>query len=193
MAKTMKTWQALLLGGALAVAGTSRAASQLVDGLWQFVAGDPMRATELNENFEALRRRIVTLETTRRGGFQFCGVTAAVPADLFTQVPGAANGYAAAATLCRSVMGCSATGARMCTPVELVDYATSGAGAPPGATTDRMWYSLGHSNNGSLNDCSGWSVTTGMGPAWFYAGVPLHQPTEARCQDAHPVACCEPR
>lgn len=48
----------VLVGSCLGWGASALASSQLMDGLWRFVAGDPISAEEINANFAALEQRI---------------------------------------------------------------------------------------------------------------------------------------
>lgn len=119
----------------------------------------------------------------------YCGATAiAYSGNLLAAVPGAANGYAAAKTLCENVSGCT-VGAHMCISDEIVRSLAMGVSLPAAGG----WYSTGVNaqNNGYFaNDCLGWTAFDNQHGASFFAGGAPSFPSFEYCSLAEPVLCC---
>lgn len=59
------TW--VLVGVTVGLSANALAASSLMDGLWRFVAGDPISADEINANFAELESRIQNIPAGQQG------------------------------------------------------------------------------------------------------------------------------
>jgi hypothetical protein len=143
-----------------------------------FIAGEPLSAAKLNANFAGLSGRLDLLEAT------YCGKAAITSGKLDNS-----NGYAAAASLCRTVPGCGAA-AHMCTTAEMVRYATSGQTTPEqgwiasGVTT----YDSSQSSSAWHNDCGGYVSDTAheKGATWSGARASF-----SGCESKLPIHCCD--
>jgi hypothetical protein len=117
-----------------------------------FSAGEPLSASALNENFAALDQR----------GGGYCGATAPVQPRLDPT-----NGYLGGAMLCAKAMGCGPT-ARICTPQDMVQYASTGQKSPPG------WIATGIVSfpaGSTIDDCGGFTSNTSEGTEWNGTGA----------------------
>ena len=171
-----------------------------------FEAGNPIVASEVNENFQALKNRIDVLEAqlaqaNADAPKQFVGLTTATTG-------GAAGGVAGINQLCASEYA----GASMCMAHDLVGASTADFGANAAgeqiyawvdagdpefvvgaSTTSMYWPSLHLSHKASETvSCYNWVQYNGQGAtvvASFNAGVYF---TKRSCNSAQQVvACCQ--
>ncbi|MEN0064820.1 MAG: hypothetical protein AAGA48_21925 [Myxococcota bacterium] len=158
-----------------------------------FERGDPIRAADMQEMWDAIRslqaaslvERIGVLETRDLG--RFCGLTELGPAGPDQGISGdAVQGYDGARTLCAAAQGCSAD-AHMCLGAEIV---MSYADQIP-VTFEGGWYAGAaweQAANGNLNnDCSGYTSSANEGSRWG----PGVGPSRDVCTNLHEVMCCD--
>ncbi len=149
---------------AVGVVTTGLVAATLSSSIATFNGGDPLTASAMNGNFNAIKARLGT----------YCGQTAATTGNI--------GGYAAARQLCATACGVST--AHMCTGHELAISLQLGEAVPDG------WYSsFGHFDRGAEvnRDCAGWtSAAAGtLGPAAGPSG-----PDNGDCSAMRPINCC---
>ncbi len=171
---------------ALTGAGAAWADAQL----HVFQANDVLTASDLNNNFQALR-------ATTANGVQyshmgtFCGLSPAQQGQV-TFPPGL-NGYRAAKRLCE--VSCGQPTAHLCTTEEVVRHmqmdGTFG-GAADGGGPSAAWYATGldvHVDGvaGHMRDCTGFTSTAGESLAWDIAA---RFSNNASCATAIPLLCC---
>jgi hypothetical protein len=77
---TMKSIFYVTLGVALGISTSAIASSRLPNGLWQFIAGDPISADEVNSNFAELANRLDNIPAGPRGEAGPAGATGATGA-----------------------------------------------------------------------------------------------------------------
>lgn len=137
-----------------------------------FTAGQPVSASEMNENFASLKSAIETLPLGT-----YCGSTGAVT--------GAMGGFTGARALCQAVSACGTRG-HMCTAHELSMSRTQGIVVP----AVNAWYTTYTYKNGTATqDCDSWTNAAGgiMGPVISAA---QSGPSEAACNSSLPIVCC---
>eukprot|EP00457_Paulinella_chromatophora_P009900 gb/GEZN01009981.1/.p1 GENE.gb/GEZN01009981.1/~~gb/GEZN01009981.1/.p1 ORF type:complete len:348 (-),score=13.80 gb/GEZN01009981.1/:188-1231(-) len=115
-----------------------------------------------------------------------CGVTSSTNGNL--------NGYIGANNLCRSICGpSSSTSAHICRVSEFCEqFERSPYSTPPSEAC--WWLSSGNHkeyNGYGVNDCHGFSSSTGYGSCWCSQQGPQGIPGIANCANYYPVACCD--
>jgi len=162
--RTPSRW--LLLGAAVVIGAVGAVA---VAAPQAFVANEPLSAAKLNANFADLDARVRRFESA------YCGKSAITTAKLDN-----VNGFAAGATLCRSVAGCNAN-AHVCTQEEMFRLASGGM-----TTSEQAWI-VGTVGNGG-GQCNGLTIEDGnyFGTTWG----PGARSGVANCATKLPVFCC---
>lgn len=150
-----------------------------------YVAGQVLTATALQDDFLEVESRLTALETPQPA---FCGITGGT----FT---GDLGGYGGAQTHCASVCGGSGPpdpGAHMCTSEEVLGHSVKGgsfASHPSG-----MWYAAGyHAQWGGVDgkrDCLGFTSASGSEIGAIFNTNGSYYPTSSGCADSRPIACC---
>ena len=160
-----------------------------------WMAGDLLKATDLDSAFSDMESRLATLETGRvvvhKNGKQYslgatyCGFTA--PTTGAFSATGGLSGYAAAKALCEEVAACgSSPSAHMCTAPDLLRTTALGI-EPIGG-----WFSGGLYQNEAkiIYDCGGWTTSSPGegGAAWNPAP---NSPSGLVCSTSTVVLCCD--
>jgi hypothetical protein len=147
-----------------------------------FKDGDTLSAQKLNDNFDAVDKRLAAIESkanvvTKNGksistAATFCGTSAAPQT-------GDLGGYVAAKALCENIAACNSPTAHVCTGEELMRSTTLGISLP-----DDGRYASGEAY---ANDCGGFNLGNGVnGPVWTKVGPHL-----LSCGTLLPVLCCD--
>jgi hypothetical protein len=189
----------ILASGALAFAGINwTPPREWSNDAGPTYAGPSLRASDLDDNFNALadagaslEARVAALEAahakeTADGGYSlggtFCGQTAAsYNGNIKSQVSGTTTGYEAAKSICQ--MTCQSPSAHMCSSEELIRSRALGSAV----ITLESWISTGIQNitvpAGAFSDCGAWEVAnSSVGPdvsGW------------QTCSASQPIACCD--
>ncbi len=166
-----------------------------------FESGQPIRASEINANFEHLESAVAALEASNaelqaaneriesRGAY--CNTTAETTGRL--TAAGGLVGYAAAAALCATA--CGSPTAHMCTSEEILRNVRGGVALPVGwygngvYSLDNVRYADNSSETYVRNDCDGWTNGTSTythGPSWSN-----NRPSASNCSGAKAVLCCD--
>lgn len=163
--RTPARW--LLVGAAVVIGAVGAVA---VAAPQAFVANEPLSAAKLNANFGDLDARLRRFESTS------CGKSAITTAKLDN-----VNGFAAGATLCRSVMGCNAN-AHVCTQEEMFRLASGGMTVP-----EQGWIAGTVGMYGSFQ-CNGLTTedSNAQGTTWG----PGAKVGTSSCGTKLPVFCC---
>ncbi len=168
---------------ALTGAGAAWADAQL----HVFQANDVLTASDLNNNFQALR-------ATTANGVQysnmgtFCGLSPAQQGQITYQ---GLSGYRGAKRLCE--VSCGQQTAHLCTTEEVVRHMQMDgtfAGAPDGGGPSGAWYATGidvFGNIGHMRDCTGFTSTGGESLYW---DMVARFSSNVTCATSLPLLCC---
>lgn len=154
---------------AVGLVTTGIVAATLSASITSFNGGDPLTASSMNGNFNAIKARLGT----------YCGQTVATTGDV--------GGYAAAKALCVSACN-NETTAHVCTGHELSVSLQLGEAVP---TTNMRYssYAFAFEGANNINDCDGWTNSS-AGVHSMVTGNPLRQPSYAVCSTSYSFACC---
>jgi len=153
----------------------------------------------LEDDVAALQTDVAALQTqkplaeangkTYSIGAIFRGATAiAYTGNLTAAVPAAANGYAAAKTLCE--VSLSSPSGHMCTADEVLRSMALGLTVAAGGAGGAFFGTGVYAQSGSylFTDCRGWTSASGVENANSWTGTVS---LDASCEFARPLLCCD--
>lgn len=193
----------VLVGSCLGWGASALASSQLMDGLWRFVAGDPISAEEINANFVTIQTRLSDLDSAQRayvnpagGPHARYGLSGTYCGHSSTPHDGNVGGFRAVKQLCQ--LTCNDPAARQCHVEDIVRWGTTG-GTFPASTPPQLWLDSSHRSytpsERPLSGCNGWvdDTTNHAGIVWNTtadAGRPFGNLSDGLCDAQYAVACC---
>lgn len=136
-----------------------------------FMARDALRASELNDNFEALDANV-------------CGGST-------SNTRGNLGGYAGAAAICRGVASCDGQRAHICTSGEVALHLALNQPLPNGLMGNKYWYASADFAVAGLGDCRSWTMDTGDGAHVLDLTGGAPNPTGDSCTSMYRVLCCD--